>query len=390
MGQAMDENDLRYEVCLQIVRRGYDGETCWVAPRAGTVPGAGQDGHPAVVMTVQKLLLSGVDVFSGLHDMRTDDLGRTWSGPTAHPELGRRREAGGVEAVPAGFWPAWHAVSGKLLGIGHVARYRGNRLLPEPRPRQTSYSVYDAQTHRWTPWQTLDMPDAERFFNCGAGSSQRVDLPDGTILLPVYFRSRQECLNRRPYATTVLRCAFDGRTLSYQGHGDVLSVASGRGLYEPSLTRFQGRWFLTMRHDQCGYVASGDDGLHFHPPRPWTFDDGADLGNYNTQQHWVTHAHALFLVYTRRGAGNDHVFRHRAPLFIGRVDPDRLCVVRASERVLVPERGARLGNFGVTTVNRDETWVTVAEWMQPPGCERYGSDNRVYAARIRWSRPNVV
>ncbi len=39
-----------------------------------------------------------------------------------------------------------------------------------------------------------------------------------------------------------------------------------------------------------------------------------------------------FLVYTRRGADNDHVFRHRAPLFIAQVDPKRLDVIRASER----------------------------------------------------------
>jgi hypothetical protein len=114
------------------------------------------------------------------------------------------------------------------------------------------------------------------------------------------------------------------------------------------------------------------------------------LGNYNTQQHWVAHSAGLYLVYTRRGANNDHVFRHRAPLFVARVDPERLCVLRATERAVVPERGARLGNFGVTTVNRDETWITVSEWMQPRGCEKYGSDNSVYAARLRWRRPNEL
>ena len=114
----------------------------------------------------------------------------------------------------------------------------------------------------------------------------------------------------------------------------------------------------------------------------------AELGNYNTQQHWVTHSEGLFLVYTRRGLNNDHVFRHRAPLVMAQVDPERLCVLRETEQVLVPERGARLGNFGVTNVTPEETWVTVAEWMQPRGCEKYGSDGSVYVARIRWERPN--
>ncbi|HSG69862.1 MAG TPA: exo-alpha-sialidase, partial [Planctomycetaceae bacterium] len=90
----------------------------------------------------------------------------------------------------------------------------------------------------------------------------------------------------------------------------------------------------------------------------------------------------------RRGANNDHVFRHRAPLFMAQVDPGKLQVIRATEQILVPERGARLGNFGVADVSPDETWVTVSEWMQPKGVEKHGSDGSVYVARIHWSKPN--
>ena len=75
---------------------------------------------------------------------------------------------------------------------------------------------------------------------------------------------------------------------------------------------------------------------------------------------------------------------------MARVNPQKLCVIRETERVLVPERGAGLGNFGVVNVNRNETWVTVNEYMQPPGCERHGSDNTVFAARIQWDRPNLL
>ena len=110
-----------------------------------------------------------------------------------------------------------------------------------------------------------------------------------------------------------------------------------------------------MRNDERGYVTTGSDGLHFESPKPWTFDDGFLLGNYNTQQHWVTHSDGLFLVYTRKGANNDHVFRHRAPLFIAQVDTEHLCVIRETERILVPERGTRLGNFSVTSVDEKQT-----------------------------------
>lgn len=162
------------------------------------------------------------------------------------------------------------------------------------------------------------------------------------------------------------------------------------GLHEPSLTRFGGTFFLTLRNDRQGYVTRSENGMAFEPIRPWQFDDGSELGNYNTQQHWVTHSDGLFLVYTRRGANNDHVFRHRAPLFMAQVDPDSLRVIRETERVLVPERGARLGNFGVTRVSEHETWVTVSEWMQPKGVEKHGSDGSVFVARIRWGRTNLA
>ena len=128
------------------------------------------------------------------------------------------------------------------------------------------------------------------------------------------------------------------------------------------------------------------------------FDDGRGLGNYNTQQHWVTHSDGLFLVYTRRGADNDHVFRHRAPLFMARVDPEHLCVIRSTERVLVPNNGAQLGNFGTVNASPSESWVVTAEGMHGDSqdvmnldlTEQRGADNRAYLCRIRWNRPNGV
>jgi len=145
-----------------------------------------------------------------------------------------------------------------------------------------------------------------------------------------------------------------------------------------------------MRNDRAAYIAVGSDGLHFSEPRKWTFDDGADLGSYNTQAHWVTHPEGLFLVYTRRGANNDNVIRHRAPLFIARIDPERLVAIRATERELVPNKGAQLGNFAVVDVNEHETWVTTSEGMSPRDTSKSGANGRVYAARILWETPNQL
>jgi len=276
------------------------------------------------------------------------------------------------------FWPKWHAASGKLLGIGHTVWYRDNRLM-KVRPRSTAYSVYDVKKGAWLPWRELKMPDDPRFENAGAGSTQRVDLPNGDLLLPVYFKRPADTLA----SSTIVRCRFEGQTLRYVEHGDELSIDVPRGFGEPSLARLGDRFFLTLRNDQHGYVTSGRDGLHFDKPRKWTFDDGSDLGSYNTQQHWVSHSGGLFLVYTRRGANNDHVVRHRAPLFIAQIDPQRCCVLRATERILVPERGADLGNFGVVEVSPNETWVTTAECMSHRDPEKYKSDGSVW-----WPRSN--
>lgn len=378
-----------YRLQLDVLSRGYDGKKCWVHPRAGRIPGE----TPVVVLTMQRLLLSGSDVFDELNDLRTDDLGRTWSSIRSHPDtLGRRAEPGNVIVGACDFVPKGHRHTGKLLGIGQTVRYLNNKVMDDRR-RETCYSVYDERARTWSDWKTLDMPDAPHFYSAGAGSAQRVDLPHGEILLPIYFKGKGE----PHYRTTVVRCSFDGSTLKYLEHGNEVELGSGRGLYEPSLTHFGKKFYLTLRNDNAGYVCVSDDGLHFSKPKRWEWDDGTDLGNYNTQQHWVSHGNTLYLVYTRKGTHNDHVFRHRAPLFIAQVDPERLQVIRRTERIVVPEYGARLGNFGIVDVNDRETWITVAEWMQTWGPNiiirpdnLYQAENRVYAARILWSKPDAT
>jgi hypothetical protein len=228
------------------------------------------------------------------------------------------------------------------------------------------------------------MPADARFDFARCGCSQWLVLPDGAVLVPIYYGTSR----RLPFSVTVVRCEFDGKTLTYREHGTELSLNVVRGLCEPSLVRFQGRYFLTIRNDLKGYVTAGDDGLHFAPIKPWTFDDGTELGSYNTQQHWLAHRDGLFLVYTRRGADNDHIFRHRAPLFIAQVDPQRLCVLRETEKVLIPERGAQMGNFGAAPINENESWVTVAEYIAGGKPHPRGADGSVFAAQVIWSRPN--
>jgi len=387
-----------FEVELQTIHSGYDRKTCWVHPRAGSIPGdCRHAGDPfTVVLTMHELRISDSDCYLPIHDMRSDDGGKTWTGPTSQAAaFGRRPMPDRIEEGISDFWPTWHVKTGKLLGTGHTIRYRDDTLPPLPRPRDTAYSVYNSQTRRWSPFRKLETPDDDLFFMDGAGSTQRVDLDNGDILLPTYTGLRKTAKGRFSFQgiAFVMRCSFDGRTLKYIEHGDTLTLPTGRGFTEPSLVRCAGQYLMTLRNNEHNYVTVGKDGLHFGDVHRLKFDDGSDLGSYNTQTHWLTLGDRLYLVYTRRGANNDHVMRHRAPLFIAQFDPRRFCVIRNTEQIAVPERGARLGNFGITKISDHESWITVAEWMQttapnphdPTVCEKYGSDNSVYVAKVRSS-----
>jgi hypothetical protein len=124
----------------------------------------------------------------------------------------------------------------------------------------------------------------------------------------------------------------------------------------------------------------------------WAWDNGEPLTMSTTQQHWLTHSDALFLVYTRRDSSNINVMRWRSPLWMARVDTKRLCLLRDTEQIVLPLVGdgvkapdevALMGNFHTTNVNADQSWVTVGEWM--PKHEAKGD---LLLATIHWTRPN--
>lgn len=376
----------RYDVRLETLLEHDDGQYLWYHPRVASVPKGGRNGNPAVVLTLQRHLHTS-DHYSGLYFMRTDDLGQTWSQPQLPPELDWVRD-GNVDIAVADVTPGYHPVTGRVIALGAQLRYSatGEQLEDVPRAHQTAYAVYDPAEGTWKPWERLEMPDEPDFNMARNACSQWWVEPDGTLLVPLYHGISAAA----PSRVTVARYSFDGRHMKYLGRGNTLVQDEVRGLAEPSLTRFGGRYYLTVRHDLRGYVSTSDDGLHYSPLQPWTFDDGTDLGSYNTQQHWVTHGEGLFLVYTRRGAGNDHIMRHRAPLFMAQVDPERLCVLRASERVLIPERGAELGNFGAAQVSPTESWVTVSEGVWDDAARQRGAIGATFVARVVWATANTL
>ncbi|MBC8113451.1 MAG: exo-alpha-sialidase, partial [Candidatus Saccharimonas sp.] len=166
---------VEYTVKLDTVMSGFDGKTCWVAPRAGVVHGP----QPSIIFTMQKLLLTGSDIFFAVNEVRSDDLGQTWLPPLEHPQtLGRRQEPNGIEIVAGDMVPKWHAKTGRLLSTGPTVRYKRNAAGAEVKISQneassrTAYSVYDPQQRTWTAWDTIVMPEAPKFFYATVGASQ--------------------------------------------------------------------------------------------------------------------------------------------------------------------------------------------------------------------------
>jgi hypothetical protein len=150
---------------------------------------------------------------------------------------------------------------------------------------------------------------------------------------------------------------------------------------------------MTMRaEDGHGYVSTSLDGLNWLEKKPWSWDDGERLIMSTTQQRWLTHSDGLFLVYTRKTQRNRNVMRWRAPLLLARVDPEELCLIRSTEKVVLPLIGdginqaqhvARMGNFHVVNASTSESWVTVGETLPNDGWK-----GDTLLARICWSVPN--
>ncbi len=349
----------------------------WWQARTAYVPGD----DPFLLTTMSQTGKTGSHDFHDILQSISRDRGQTWSEPTIVSTLKRTRQSDGFEVAPGDLWPKFHAKTGKILVTGKTFNFENGKREIRLRER-VSYAVMDPSTGEWGPLRLLDVPEKDHsgatITGANAGCTQRVDLPNGDVLLPVrYWRDPK--VHR--YTSVVMRCAFDGETLAYKEHGSEHTIPTGRGLYEPSLAQFDGRYFLTLRANHSAYVTQGTDGINFEPVREWKFDDGEVLGSYNTQQHWVTVGGGLFLVYTRRGADNDHIMRHRAPLFISQVNPDTLRVIRSTEHVLIPENHATLGNSGVCRISDDESWVTCGEGLLRAG-KRKGQLNHVFHMRI--------
>ena len=389
MGNAMAASETRLiqSITSQTLRRNRDGKgTTWFHPKACMVPGS--DGRPTALMTLQ--WIRGSDYFGPVHWSSSHDLGETWSDPLPIDALGRVPVEGhdGLVAGVCDVVPEYHSPTRTVLALGHVVFYRGPRFAKgDQLPR---YPVYAVRRHdgTWSERRKLDWNDARGAFIYSNNCGQRVVLPNGDIMAAFTFGPRSA-----GRMVAGVRYQFDGEILQVADVGPELKLNVGRGLLEPSVTQFNGKFFMTIRaEDGHGYVALSDDGLNYGSLQAWTWDTGQPIEMSTTQQHWLTHSNGLFLVYTRKDESNANVIRWRSPLWLAQVDPIRLCLLRDTERVVLPMVGdgvntpdevALMGNFHVSNVNADQSWVTVGEWLP-----RKGARGNLLLARIAWSKPN--
>ena len=359
-----------------VVANGND-EYDWFQTRAVWIPAPYRQG----VLLLQQKTHDASHGYFDIHASHSSDQVH-WSAPTPIPSLKRATQKDGYDVVAGDLWPMFHAATGKVVATGKTFNFRGGTVEDILREK-VAYTVFDPANNQWSEVRTLAMPANDHAGRAiiapNAGCNQPVVERNGTILLPVRYQTRD---NWRNYVSIVVECAFDGQQLSYVRHGSEHAHPVGRGLYEPSLVKFQGDYFLTLRADHDGFVAKGNDGIHFDEAVRWRFDDGRPLESYNTQQHWVVGSQRLYLVYTRRGPDSGHIIRHRAPLYIAQVDPQSLRVIRDTEQVLIPEEGRALGNSGVCRINDHESWVIVGDGA--PGRGIAWTGNRVILAKLRW------
>ncbi len=346
------------------------------------------NGRPQGLMTLQTI--SGSDYFGPVHWSTSIDMGKTWTQPKPIPSLGRQpvpKHDGLIQGV-CDVVPEYHRQTKKVLALGHVVFYRGGRFArADQLARYPVYAVRDAKGD-WSKAKKLLWDDPRGAFIYSNNCGQRINLPDGDILLAFTFGPQS---NHRSVAG--VRCSFDGETLAVQDVGPPLKHRFQRGLLEPSLTKFNDRFFMTIRaEDDRGYVSTSEDGLRWEAKKAWAWDDGTPLVMSTTQQHWLTHSDALFLVYTRKDTSNINVTRWRAPIFMARVDTNSPSLIKSTEQIVHPLVGdgvnkpdevPLMGNFHVNHASPTESWVTVGSWLP-----RQGSKGAVHLARIRWRKPN--
>ncbi len=307
---------------------------------------------------------------------------KKWEKQPFPAELTSRYDNDGYEWVPGFTWK-YHRQSDKWLGIGVLLRHKDKQLSNHLEHLEITYSVYDGNTNSFSDWKSFRINIDGQENPCVA-YGQRVDLPNGDILLPFATIKELSGWNSIRWCGAAY-CVFDGKKLKSVKVSELFTNPVPRGFVEPSMAFYNGHYFMTLRaQDGFGHVATSTDGMNWSEPQPWRWDDGTPIDMNQTMTRFISHSDGLFLVYTRITQDNDNVFRNRAPLFIARINTKTKSLFRNSEKIIFPNKGMPIGNFHVYNVSPRESWVAVPEW------DRTGKDIPcdILLGRIIWDRRN--
>ena len=336
------------------------------------------DKHNNILMTLQTI--SGSDFFGELQFCCSNDSGKSWQQlPELVPNMGRIPVCAGIEEGVCDVVPDYHPQTKTVLAVGHNVYYRNGRLYDslsdwsnENGPVLQRYIIYTVrdQNGNWNGIRKYLKYD--KFADCSmfsCGCSQKVILPDGNILIPVTFGT----FSQKDRMVCSLLCSFDGDNLTPLKHGNILRNPIRRGLLEPSMVKFQNKYYMTLRaEDEHGYVSVSKDGINWKPLKAWQWENGKSLIMSTTQQHWLILGGKLYLIYTRKNSHNQKVMRWRAPLLIAEFDAEKLCLKKGTEQIIFPMRHhpdnpdaiGLMGNFHPLALSDTEAIITVGE-MRP-------------------------
>lgn len=352
----------------------------WSHLRCTSIP-QGEGEAPQILCTVSKDPKENPnlsDVFYDIAVSVSHDLGASWSPFDVIPQYRWKTLPDGYEGMLIDPVPLYHSASGKVILFGMAQSYDSALAKKHNYP---AYAVYDPQTAVWSSdWTLFNWPGV--YGHTGSVVPYLAEDGSGDILWPINSLDGKGTLQ-------VVKCSFNGTALAYVGQGSPIANTGGKGNrsgIEPSLTRFNGTYFITMRDDLQNRLAKSSDGLTWEPAVPLTWDDGTVVdGSMNTQMHWITRPDGPYLVYTRQDASNPDVFRYRAPLWMARVDPVTLRLKKSTERVVmaITNDRAQLGNFGTADITPELSIVTSNEWNSV-------SPNRAIVSFIRWNERSIA
>ena len=191
-------------------------------------------------LVTQSIYGYGTHSYGDLYVLKKSTCSKNWIRPTKIEELTRRSVSNELVKSFGDVTPVWHNNTQTVLCTGKSSFAKSidtnnpvgtRKRVDIETMKEVAYAIYYPGEDKWSQFKKVILPvkleNGDDFVEANAGCTQRVDLPDGDVLLPIRYK------NNVYYVSTVIKCFYDGNELKYKNHGSLLSINQGRGLYEP-------------------------------------------------------------------------------------------------------------------------------------------------------------